>query len=255
MAFVRKRWATRLGLIALTTAGVGAFAVPGAQAASVGAASIVWDGDVQVVQFKAATGKANKVVVSNAKHGVIVDDKYRIKAGKGCKAVKGDRTKVYCGVGEWTQKVRVHTYDRNDTITNKTRLSLVAYAGTGNDTVTGGSSGDFLYGQSGHDTIHGKGGADYLVGNSGNDKVYGDGGDDRLFGDTGSDKLYGGAGRDALSGDQGRDKLYGGAGDDILSGDDWGKHAADLLNGGANGTSGGDWCQAERGDTKRACER
>ncbi|MEU8238335.1 calcium-binding protein [Actinoplanes missouriensis] len=255
MSTTRTRWLSRLGVIVVTAVGAGVLSAPGAQAASTGVAQVVWDDDVQVVQYKAATGKANRVVVRSAAHGVTVDDTHRVKAGKGCKAIKGDRTKVYCGVGEWTQKVRIHTYDRNDTITNKTRLRLVAYAGSGNDTVTGGSSGDFLYGQSGRDTIHGRGGADYVVGGSGNDKVYGDTGDDRLFGDTGNDRLYGGAGRDALMGDQGRDKLYGGAGDDILAGDDWGKHAADLLNGGANGTAGGDWCQAERGDTKRACER
>ncbi|WP_229074928.1 calcium-binding protein [Actinoplanes sp. DH11] len=254
MSAVRTRWMARLGLIALTTVGVGAFAVPGAQAASVGTVRVVWDGDVQAVQFKATTGKANKVVVSNAKYGVIVDDKHRIKPGKGCSAIKGDSTKVYCGVGEYTEKLRIHTYDRNDTIVNKTRLSLVAYAGTGNDTITGGSGGDFLYGQSGRDTLNGRGGPDYLVGNSGDDTVRGDGGGDRLFGDTGNDRLYGGAGRDALIGDQGRDKLYGGSGDDMLSGEDWGKQAADLLNGGSNTTRAGDRCSAERGDTRRGCE-
>ncbi|MEU4690044.1 calcium-binding protein [Actinoplanes sp. NPDC023714] len=255
MSVVHTRWMARLGVIALAVTGAGVIAAPGAQAASAGSARIIWERDEQVVLVKAATGKANRVVVSTAKHGVVVDDKYRIKAGRGCKAIKGDRTKVYCGVGEYTQRVRVYTYDRNDTVTNKTRLVLAAYGGTGNDTLTGGPAGDFLHGESGRDTLHGRGGADYLVGNSGNDRIHGGAGGDRLFGYAGDDRLYGGAGRDALSGDQGRDKLYGGTGDDILSGDDFGKQAADLLDGGADGTPGGDWCQAWGADVKKACER
>ncbi|GLY05179.1 MULTISPECIES: calcium-binding protein [Actinoplanes] len=253
MSETSARWTSRIGLTVLATAALGMFAVP-AQAASAGVVQIGWDPNVQdvaVVQYKAAKGKANTVVISLSGRNIVVDDKHPIKAGKGCTAVKGDKTKVTCGAGEYLQKVQVHTYDRNDRITNNTRLALVAHGGAGNDTITGGSSADSLYGGAGKDTIHGRGGADYVVGDSGDDKLYGDAGNDELYGDTGSDTLHGGAGTDALSGDQGKDKLYGGAGNDYLTGEDWkGAKTRDLLAGDA----GSDWCHADAKDVKRSCE-
>ncbi|MFF5082072.1 calcium-binding protein [Actinoplanes sp. NPDC000266] len=158
------------------------------------------DGDGDVVVFKAAAGKTNRVVVtSGPKYYVTIDDTVAIKAGGGCKAVKGDRTKVLCGIGELTEKLQVSTFDRNDGITNKTRLRLIAYGGTGNDKIHGGASGDAIFGGGGADTIYGNGGDDRLYGDAGNDTLWGGPGNDRLIGGPGKDKLYGGAGKNHLA--------------------------------------------------------
>jgi Ca2+-binding RTX toxin-like protein len=181
------------------TALAATFATP-AQAASTGIAYSVDVADGQMIVYKAANGKANRVVIANGpQHYLSIDDKFPIRAGSGCKAVKGDRTKVLCGLGELTERLQVSTFDRNDSITNKTRLRLIAYGGTGNDTIRGASAGDVIHGGSGADT------------------VYGNGGNDRIYGDSGNDTLWGGAGNDTLIGGPGQDKLRGGAGQNHLA--------------------------------------
>jgi len=176
------------------------FAAP-AQAASTGIAFVTHDKDGgSTVRFKAGSGKANRIVVTNGPtYYITIDDSSPIQAGRGCKAIKGDRTKVNCGVGELTERVEVATYDRNDSITNRTRMKLIAHGGTGNDTITGSSFADVLYGNDGADRIYGNGGSDYVSGGNGNDTLYGGAGNDRLIGGNGTDKLYGGAGHNTLS--------------------------------------------------------
>lgn len=187
-----------LAAVMLGTALIVGFATP-AQASATATASVVQDKDGEMIVFKAASGKANRVVISNGPtYYLTIDDKYPIKAGPGCKPVKGDRTKVNCGLGELSERVRVHTYDRADSVTNKTRLQLIAYGGAGNDTVRGASAGDLIYGGSGADTVHG---------NGGNDKVYGGSGDDKLYGGSGNDHLIGGKGKDTMRGGPGADRI------------------------------------------------
>ena len=154
-----------------------------------------------MIVFKAASGKANRVVISSGStyYYLTIDDRYPIKAGSGCKPVKGDRTKVTCGLGELTERIRVRVYDRGDSVTNKTRLQLIAYGGSGNDTIRGASAGDLIYGESGNDTVYGNGGNDKILGGSGRDKLYGGSGNDRLIGGPGKDKLRGGPGADHIS--------------------------------------------------------
>ncbi|GAA0453078.1 hypothetical protein Ade02nite_01190 [Paractinoplanes deccanensis] len=186
-----------------------AFATP-AQAASTGVAHLVADadGDGDVVVFRAANGKANRVVVADAPgHYISIDDRFPIRAGNGCKAVKGDRTKVLCGVGELTEKVQVSTFDGVDTITNRTRLQLIAFGGHGNDTIRGGSSGDWIYGDGGNDKIYGNGGNDLIFGDAGRDTIYGGSGNDTLHGGSGNDRLVGGPGKDKLRGGPGYDRI------------------------------------------------
>jgi Ca2+-binding RTX toxin-like protein len=188
-----------LAAVMLGTALVVGFATP-AQASATGTASVVSDKDGQMIVFEAASGKANRVVISSGPtHYLTIDDKYPIRAGSGCKPVKGDRTRVTCGLGELTERIRVHTYDRGDSVTNKTRLKLIAYGGSGNDTIRGASAGDLVYGGSGADTVYGNGGNDKIYGGSGNDNLFGGSGDDRLIGGTGKDKLRGGPGADRIS--------------------------------------------------------
>lgn len=80
----------------------------------------------------------------------------------------------------------------------------------GNDALTGGNLGDWIYGGADEDTVNGGGGNDY---------VFGGAGDDVVSGGAGTDGVYGGAGNDVLTGGTGRDNLYGGDGDDILTQD------------------------------------
>ncbi|MBW6438348.1 hypothetical protein KZ829_31950 [Actinoplanes hulinensis] len=204
----------RIGMALLTTIGVGVLAAPGAaQAASVGVASTIGT----TVEYKAASGKANRVVITTTDRAVVIDDKYPIKAGKGCKPVKGDKTKVTCAPDVVAvERVRVFTYDKADRITNRSVLRLVAWAGSGTDTVYGGAFGDYLYGQSGKDVLVGGGGNDRISGGTADDKLYGGVGNDFVSGDTGHDYVSGGAGNDHLIGFNGKDQMYGGLGDDLL---------------------------------------
>ncbi|XVU25337.1 hypothetical protein ACQPZJ_50580 [Actinoplanes sp. CA-054009] len=185
--------------VALTAA----FAAPAnAGTLKTGVAYVTPDGDGEgdVIVFKAAGGKTNRVVITNGpKYYLTIDDTVPIKAGGGCKAVKGDRTKVHCGTGELTEKLQVSTFDRNDSITNKTWLQLIAYGGAGNDTIRGAAAGDILFGGAGNDTIYGNGGYDRIYGDAGNDTLWGGPGNDRLIGGPGKDKLFGGTGKNHLA--------------------------------------------------------
>ncbi len=104
--------------------------------------------------------------------------------------------------------------------------------GAGDDTVTGGTHDDVLYGdaynligvthEGGNDVIHGGAGNDYINGEPGLDMLYGDAGNDTLdggqargaFEDFMSDDLHGGDGNDTLHGGEG-DLFDGGAGTDV----------------------------------------
>jgi len=211
----RSAWLCRIGLTLLTTISVGALADP-AQAAAAGVVMVV---DKTKTQYKAAKGKQNRVVVTRSGNTVTVDDRVAIKAGKGCKAVKADKTKVRCTTSKAPTRVRVYTYDRNDSIVNKTDLGMTADSGTGNDSVTGGPRADTIRDYDGKNKIWGLGGADAIDTGDGNDRLYGGDGDDRLNSGHGNDVVYGGNGYDWIIGGVGNDKLYGGAGDDNLRSD------------------------------------
>jgi Ca2+-binding RTX toxin-like protein len=71
---------------------------------------------------------------------------------------------------------------------------------TGGLTLTGGSSGDNIFG-----TAY----ADVIDGAIGDDTLYGNGGNDTLGGGADNDYLYGGAGNDTLNAGDGADMLYG----------------------------------------------
>ena len=81
----------------------------------------------------------------------------------------------------------------NDTITlSETNGALPRanlFGGANNDTLTGGSGGDFLFGQSGNDTLLGRGGFDLLFGGSENDTLTGGDADDQVFGESGNDVM------------------------------------------------------------------
>ena len=83
------------------------------------------------------------------------------------------------------------------------------YGGSDNDTVTGGSGGDFLFGQAGNDTLLGKGGFDQMFGGTENDTLTGGDADDQVFGETGDDRMVWNPGDDT-------DLNEGGAGIDTV---------------------------------------
>jgi Ca2+-binding RTX toxin-like protein len=98
-----------------------------------------------------------------------------------------------------------------------------------NDTLTGTTSNDVIYGDLGNDNITGSGTINILFGGSGNDKLteganaqfavlYGEDGNDTLIGGTGRETLDGGTGDDYINAGLGLTTLYGGAGNDTLVG-------------------------------------
>ncbi|MBB2940952.1 Ca2+-binding RTX toxin-like protein [Actinoplanes lutulentus] len=174
------------------------------------------------VTYKAAAGKQNKVVITRSGRTVTIDDRVAITAGKGCKKVKGDKTKVRCTPAKAPTRVKIYTYDRSDSIVNRSDLSMTATGGTAADTVHGGPRGDVLRGETGNDKLYGHGGADTLEGRTGNDLLDGGPGNDRLDGFVGNDRVYGGAGDDemrssAVLGGPDNDVFSGGAGVDSVN--------------------------------------
>ncbi|WP_433720941.1 calcium-binding protein [Actinoplanes sp. CA-051413] len=244
---INANWVARAGAALLATVSFGAFAVPAVAAGTDGAASV----SGTTVRFRAGTKVANRVVITRKGKVVTVDDRVKVKAGKGCKAVKGDKTKVRCTVKKGPERVTVRLYDSNDSVVNNAGLPMKAEGGSGNDRLVGGSRNDTLFGMSGADKLYGLAGNDKLDADTGNDMLsggdgndslagwagrdilYGGKGDDSLEGLDGDDKLYGGAGTDGLSGGKGRDHLDGGAGNDGLDGDESGPFVADVLFGGS----------------------
>ncbi|SDT75214.1 calcium-binding protein [Actinoplanes derwentensis] len=220
--------AVRSGLILLTgVLGAGVITAP-AQAAATGVVSA--PNGIGTLRFTAAAKTKNKLVVTRSGSTVTFDDRVRLKAGKGCKAVKGDSTKVRCSHVDLNSMVEVYLYDGNDSFTNRTALRTRVYGGSGNDAIAGGSSTDELWGGSGNDRIWGNGGNDSLIGDSGNDVLSGGTGVDNLYGGaTGRDVLYGGSGNDTLNGGSAADRLYGNGGDDWMDGGT----GSDLIDGGS----------------------
>ncbi len=109
--------------------------------------------------------------------------------------------------------------------------------------VTGGGSGDFLFGFNRRDHINGGNGNDIIIGNTtswdgkptyqsgtvegdfleggaGNDYIFGSKGDDQIIGGEGDDIAGSSDGKDYLSGGGGNDVLAGGSQDDVISGGD-----------------------------------
>ena len=215
MSLFHRKALAGIGFTAVAVASTALIGMP-AQAASAGAAKVVGSA---TVQFNALMGKSNSLTITISGRTVTLNDKVAIKAGKGCKAVKGDKTKVKCTTKKKTTKLSVALGDKNDSVNNKTSVYLLADGGSGNDTLTGGSAKDQLQGGTGNDKLYGKGGADSLFGGSGNDHIVGSTGNDKVDAGSGTDKAYGDAGNDELFGGSGKDRLVGGAGNDRIDGD------------------------------------
>ncbi|HWS35826.1 MAG TPA: calcium-binding protein [Actinoplanes sp.] len=203
-----RTWFTRAGIALLsTTAAIGVLAAP-AQAASVGTASVV---NGKLI-FKAGSGKTNRVWLSPVFNGKLeLSDRVAVKAGKGCKTVKGVKHTVRC-VGVTSAKISLGS--GNDVFLNRGLLTTLVHGGAGNDTLNGGIGRDFLYGEAGNDRVNGDWGSDYLVGGAGNDVIYGRDGADVIYDGAGNDRAYGGPGFDTFHDGTGKDRFYGEADDD-----------------------------------------
>ncbi|AKV70102.1 beta strand repeat-containing protein [Microcystis panniformis] len=71
------------------------------------------------------------------------------------------------------------------------------FTGTnGNDSITGTSGGDNIFGLDGNDTLSGLGGSDNIYGGNGNDSLDGGDGSDYFTNDAGNDTINGGSGTD-----------------------------------------------------------
>ncbi|MBO3739528.1 calcium-binding protein [Actinoplanes flavus] len=190
-------WLSRAAAaMAGATAAVGVFAAP-AQAATTGVVDVRYaePGDPGQIVYKAGPSRRNVVVVTRTGRTITIDDRVAIRAGKGCKAVKGDKTRVRCTPKAY-QGVSVYLGSGDDRVTNRSDVPMVALGGSGKDTLIGGPDTDLLQGGTGADRLYGQGGFDMLYGESGYDLLVAGAGDDRLDGGTGNDREYGGDGDD-----------------------------------------------------------
>jgi Ca2+-binding RTX toxin-like protein len=233
MFAINRKALAALGAAAFAAATTTLFALP-AQAAATGKAQVLGSHH-STVKFTAAAGKRNTLVITISGWTVTLNDTVAIKAGKGCTAVKGDRTKVRCTTSRKPTELSIALGDKSDKVYNRTAVHLYADGGSGNDWVAGGTGDDIVLGGSGNDTVHGGGGHDDLHGDHGNDKIYGGAGDDAIAGGPGRDRMYGEAGDDGIVGGEldgdvpdSADVISGGPGRDVLIGQD----GDDRINGG-----------------------
>ena len=144
-------------------------------------------------------------------------------------------------------------------IQNRTVVSFL-YAGSGDDTIYGGSRFNNIAGESGNDMLDSHAGEGSLSGGLGDDRIYagtgtadgGEGNDiieatgmatirggsgaDRITGSFLDDLIDGGTGDDSIDGSFGNDSIQGGAGNDRIDGGDgddrlFGDEGNDILNG------------------------
>jgi len=95
-------------------------------------------------------------------------------------------------------------------------VELLAGAGGGAITLSGGAAGDIILANDGGDTLLGLAGGDSLTGGGEADLLSGGDGADTLLGGDGTDSLDGGTGADSLDGGRGGDTLSGGDDNDVL---------------------------------------
>lgn len=167
----------------------------------------------------------------------------------------GDQVIEYANEGYDTVSTSLDSYVLPANIEALVASTVRVFTGTGNEldnSITGGSNADWLYGMGGNDTLIGGGGADHLFGGDGSDtasyvnslvavsvnlatgqnhggdaegdvlssieNITGSSHNDTLTGDDGANILLGGAGDDTLVGNGGNDTLDGGSGADTMTG-------------------------------------
>ena len=164
-------------------------------------------------------GTSNAVLIANADNG---DDVISLLPG-GNSGTKSDPGKqnppvpftLRADISAGTGNDEVTTGESGDTIDGDPGDDKLSAAG-GNDTIRGGTENDNIDAGEGDDTnVHGNAGNDIVNGGKGADKLFGDAADDVLTAGpddpaaTSVDELHGGPGNDTLSADGGNDKLWG----------------------------------------------
>jgi serralysin len=219
---------SRIGLVLITVGAVGAVAGP-AQAAASGTVRVL---SSTVLEYTAASGKANTLLIGVNGTTVTIDDSVKLKAGAGCAAVSGQSTVVTCVLDD-PSSMTVNLGDRNDRLSTTSALNLTVFGGTGDDVLTGGAGVDRLHGGAGKDKVAGGGNRNTLYGDAGNDRLEGGPDGDILLGGVGNDTLLGRGDRDWLDGGAGNDVSWGGAGHDALGDNVVVDTGADVFHGGA----------------------
>lgn len=87
----------------------------------------------------------------------------------------------------------------NDTIVGDRQRPNDIFGYLGDDSLVGGTKGDYIYGHDGDDTIVGGGGDDTLDGGGDKNLIFGGDGDDTFLADDGSTAYVGGDGRDLVT--------------------------------------------------------
>lgn len=247
---------SRRGLAALSTtaAAVAAGAVVAAPAAY--AATVHGTAKVSgtTVSFVSATGKANMIQITLSGRTVTIDNLHPgwvIKAGAGCKAVRGDKTKVMCTTKKATKLLKITFSSKDDYLFNDTALPVVAVGGAGSDQMSSKGGADRMYGGAGEDFLMAGNGANVLYGGPDKDNLSGGSGADTMYGGPGNDALRGLGGNDTLSDESGMNTFDGGAGNDTL----YGGTGTDHMRGGAGNDTlysyaGTDYLFGEAGDDR-----
>ncbi|ALI56295.1 Hint domain-containing protein [Celeribacter marinus] len=161
-----------------------------------GTSTMYGDDDWDTVDFAYSTGSAVDVTYSG-------DNAFNFAFDTGNSSGSGNSMENFILTGQ------------NDTVDASLDATGATYdLRAGDDTFTGGSGNDAVYGGDGADTITLGAGGDYAEGGAGNDTIYGDAGEDWIEGGTGNDTLYGGDDADTFfySDGWGSDTVFGGAG-------------------------------------------
>ena len=117
---------------------------------------------------------------------------------------------VSCGAASSVPYWYITLGDQNDLLFSNSSYSppsmpVYAFGGTGNDTLNGGTNGDYFDGEAGDDTINGGSGSDTMYGSAGNDALNPADGDDFVVGGPGDENVVdGGTGTDTFSYNDGR---------------------------------------------------
>ncbi|MEU8007892.1 hypothetical protein AB0B66_42610 [Catellatospora sp. NPDC049111] len=164
-------------------------------------------GQLQSVQFTAAVGKADYLIVTSNPTSLTFDGNYPITPAGGCAHVAGDLTKVTCPHGEYSYyQLRINVADGDDTVLlryDKYVDIAEVRGGSGNDVLSHTPAANSyvnvrLYGEAGNDQIE-----DRLIGLR-RTLVDGGDGDDYLYCERTSgpqlSSMVGGGGADTFAG-------------------------------------------------------
>src|SRR5690349_1132342 len=155
---MHQKWLRRIAVVIVAGSTAIASTSVFAESASAATTGVVKVSGTTVV-FTAAAGAVNSVIVTSTERTVTVDDRVAVKAGKGCKAVKRDKTKVRCTPKKRPKAIKVSLGDRNDQFVDQNKgyypLFATVSGGAGDDRLTTISDTAVLTGDAGNDRLTG----------------------------------------------------------------------------------------------------